>query len=220
MRVDSRFFLILLLFLLLAFGINYKYNPSKNFGVSLSPQGVLISWIDNADNEDNFELERKIGSGSFNLLESVGSSPGISSTITRSDFVGSGQTYSYRVRACNSAGCSPYAGPAGIAIPESPPTGLIASNFGNTVSLSWIDSAQNEAGYVVERRTSSSAFVVVANIAQNSQSYTEVISTPGTYEYRVKATNLFVGDSAYSSSVFVSVQTAPATPSGLVASLS
>ena len=66
---------------------------------------LQLAWIDNANNEDGFQIERKTGTvGSYTQIATVG--PNITSY---SDFsLADGATYCYRVRAFNSAGNSAY----------------------------------------------------------------------------------------------------------------
>ncbi|MBD3240156.1 MAG: hypothetical protein GF331_06185 [Chitinivibrionales bacterium] len=68
------------------------------------------------------------------------------------------------------------------------PTGLTASAPApRTVNLSWTDNADNETGFVVERRTQSSPWQNVATTVADATTHTDSDIDPNTYEYRVKA---------------------------------
>lgn len=75
--------------------------PTNLTGVLLNSQ-VTLSWVDNATNETGFKIERKIGSGTYNLISTVGSNI---TTYTDAS-VATGQTYTYRVYSYNAIGNS------------------------------------------------------------------------------------------------------------------
>jgi serine protease len=73
---------------------------------------VDLAWADLSDNESGFEIERRRGSDSWRPLVTVGAN-----TTTYSDTsVLRDETYSYRVRAVNSAGSSAYSNVATITV--------------------------------------------------------------------------------------------------------
>jgi len=75
-----------------------------------------ISWVDNSDNETRFELERKVGSGTFSLLVATALNV---TTFSDTDIV-PGETYGWRIRACNDLGCSGYSSEAIATAPDIP----------------------------------------------------------------------------------------------------
>jgi Domain of unknown function (DUF4082)/Bacterial Ig domain/Fibronectin type III domain len=80
------------------------------------------------------------------------------------------------------------------------PTGLAASAVsGIQINLAWLDSASNETGFKIERKTGAAGtYVQIATVAANVTTYPNTGLTAGTsYFYRVCATNV-LGDSAYS----------------------
>ncbi|MGS2723703.1 fibronectin type III domain-containing protein [Porticoccus sp. GXU_MW_L64] len=82
-----------------------------------SGNDVSLSWTDNSDNEDNFRIERRIGSGSFSTLTTVNA--GVTSftdTNTASD-----TEYGYRVFAINGSGDSAASNLATVTTPVPPP---------------------------------------------------------------------------------------------------
>lgn len=76
--------------------------------------------------------------------------------------------------------------------PPAAPTALSASAASSTqINLSWVDNAENETGFQVERSPDgSSNWSVIATPGQNISSYTDAgLSASTTYYYRVKAVN-------------------------------
>jgi len=73
---------------------------------------VSITWFDNSSDESSFHLERKTGSGSFQEIAVLEAD----STSYSDSSVSTGVTYTYRVRACNAAGCSAYSNTGSITL--------------------------------------------------------------------------------------------------------
>jgi hypothetical protein len=177
--------------------------PSNAVATSASSGQINISWSDNTYNEDGFKIERCEGYGctSFAQIAIVG--PNII-TYTNTGLK-AGITYTYRVRAYNSAGNSGYANTAYATTfpPPSPPaapSGLMISGvYRNQINISWIDTAVNEDGFVVERCSGRNCinFQQLATLTANSRTYINKNLRKGTYSYRVRAYNAG-GYSAYS----------------------
>ncbi len=94
-------------------------------------------------------------------------------------------------------------GDGGGATAPADPTGLATAGVSSTsVSLVWVDNADDEAAYTVERSTNGAAFTILTStLAANSTAYTDSSASPSTsYWYRVRATNS-VGASGYSNVV-------------------
>ena len=88
--------------------------------VSVAGQNVL-SWVDNASNEQNFNIERKAeacaGAAAFTPLATVGLD-----IVTFTDTaVSEGVTYCYRVNSSNTAGASAFSNTAARTVPFSVP---------------------------------------------------------------------------------------------------
>jgi hypothetical protein len=199
-------------------------NVGSNLQVYLSPAGVNLQFTDNANDETGFELERSIGLDSltFSLISTLPPNPVLApSLVVATDTPNSGNYYNYRVRACNGAGCSVYSNTASLPVPEDGPSSLTAFVSGNSVNLNWIDNADNEYGYMIERKLSSNDVfsVIVSNLPANSVSYDDTNLDSEIYEYRVTALNSFVGNSLPSSVVSATVSLAPVAPGNLQVSL-
>ncbi len=89
------------------------------------------------------------------------------------------------------------------AIPTAP-SGLVAVSLRSTqIVLTWLDNANNESGYTLERSTTGDPYLPVAWLNPNSARYVDIGLVPDSaYSYRVYATNSF-GDSDVSNSVTI-----------------
>ncbi len=102
--------------------------------------------------------------------------------------------YSYRVKAVNSFGSSPYSVVASamtLPFPPANPSSLMAVASQSQISLSWADNSLDEAGFVIERAmTLSGPFTVLVTTASNIKTYSDTgLLAATTYYYRVAATN-------------------------------
>ena len=79
---------------------------------------LQLAWTDNSTDETGFNIERKVGTGTFALLVSVGAN-----VVSYSDSsVTDNTTYCYRVNAFNGAGASAYTPEVCVTTPAPPPT--------------------------------------------------------------------------------------------------
>jgi glucose/arabinose dehydrogenase len=152
---------------------------------------IRLDWVDNANNEDGFKIERKLAVDpvtSFAQIATVAAN-----TTTHTDSPLAAGTYSYRVRAYNAAGDSAYS--AAIDGVATAPSGPVApSNLGATVAggnaatLTWTDNSSNETGFQVQKKVGAGSFVAITpNKAANTTTHLDSGLVPGTYTYRVIA---------------------------------
>ena len=152
------------------------------------------------------------------------------STVVKSDITGTsytdtglsnGTSYSYTVRAYNTAGWGGFSS-AGSGTPRTvPATPTISVTAGNKQNvISWSTPANNGASitkYEISRKTGSGSYTVL-NSNYTSTSYTDPSLTAGTaYTYRVRAYNA-AGWGNYSAEKSASPYTTPGTPSTPVVS--
>ena len=91
-------------------------------------------------------------------------------------------------------------------IPPNNPRNFTASASGMTVSLAWTDNSTNETGFKVLRKdTLTGSFSTVTTTSADTTSYSDTVTTEGSYWYRVSATNSN-GDSTGSKVVKVDVE--------------
>lgn len=162
--------------------------PSNLAGTANSTR-ITLTWADNTVDENGFKVERCAGSGcaAFTQVALVGAN-----VATWSDAsVCNGQSYSYRVRAYNTA--IPYETPfsdAVTVIPPVPAPPALTVTRGSEVqlNLSWTDPTTDETGYRIESCPGSgcSEFIPIALVTGTT--FTDSGLTPGyTYTYRVKS---------------------------------
>lgn len=166
--------------------------PSSLGAVETGPDGIDLSWTDEAGNESAFTVERKEGAaGAWAEVATPGAN---SDSFSDSGLLPS-TTYLYRVNACNAVGCSAWSAEASATTtvpPPASPTTLVASATGTTsTQLTWADQADNETSFAIERKLGpSGVYAQVATVAENTAVYGDPGLSPNTtYFYRVSACN-------------------------------
>ncbi|HVT90261.1 MAG TPA: NPCBM/NEW2 domain-containing protein, partial [Tepidisphaeraceae bacterium] len=182
-------------------------------GLSIVNNQVQLNWTDNASNETGFRVERKTGSsGTYAQIADIA----VANTQTYTDTTAqAGVTYYYRVYAYGTGGASGYSNEPNITLPPPPaptdPTTLVATPVSyQQVNLTWVDTSGNETGFRVERKTGSGGtYAQIADLAANTQSYSDTtVAANTTYYYRVYAYNLG-GNSGYTNEYLATTAAAP-----------
>jgi hypothetical protein len=101
--------------------------PSELTATAVSSGQIDLSWTDASTNETGFEIDRATSAtGPWTQIATVG--PNV--TTYSNTGLAASTTYSYRVRATNSAGDSPNSNVAGATTPSGlPPSGVLNVNF-------------------------------------------------------------------------------------------
>jgi hypothetical protein len=86
--------------------------PTGLTGQSAGGNSVVLNWADNASDEQGFKIERKTGAGSYAEITQVAAN----TTSYRDSGLTVNTTYSYRVRAFNSAGDSAYSNEVSVPV--------------------------------------------------------------------------------------------------------
>lgn len=165
--------------------------PADLAATAVSPTQINLTWTDNADNETGFVIEKKSASDSiFTVVDTAG----VNSTNYSSTGLTANTTYTYRVMTYNTSNNSAYTNDASATtLPSAPaaPTNLVATILSQrTVTLSWVDNADNEEGYKIERSNAGGAFKIIDTLAANSTSYKQTNLTAATsYTYRIVCFN-------------------------------
>lgn len=95
--------------------------PTSLTGTVISNNQVILSWTDNATNEDGYKIERKTSGGNFTVVGSTGAN--INNFINND--LTANTAYTYRVYAYNSAGNSlQYSNEVTIITQDPPPSWL------------------------------------------------------------------------------------------------
>lgn len=178
--------------------------PTSLLLAAASCNEISLSWTDNADNEENYIIERKEADGTYSAIE-TSLAPDTESHSDTS--VSAETTYCYRVKATNSIGDSGYSNETNITTPvcgsvPSAPTGLSATAVSSSeISLTWTDNSDNEDGVKIEKKEAGGTYSVLATVGTGITSYDNIFLLPNTtYYYRVRAYSS-LGFSDYSNEV-------------------
>jgi hypothetical protein len=142
---------------------------------------ATMTWVDNSDNEDGFEILMRKGDGTYEVRGKVPANV----TIFQPIVVGAeGSGWCFAVRAFSAAGVSPRSEDTCAWIPLNTPTELAASALGGLVTLHWRDNSAAELGYRIYRDN-----VEIAAVGANVTTFSETLmSPPGTrHAYEVAA---------------------------------
>ncbi len=184
--------------------------PTNAAAASITSNSISLTWTDNANNEDGFQIYRSVSGGAFSLLVALPADVSVApstDTYTDTNLLPS-TTYDYRILAYNASGPSAFTEvdtatlPAGPTAAPTAPTNLAASAFSTSqINLSWTDNdvAPNVAdGYAVEESTDGVHFTQIAVAPAGAVGYSVAGLAAGTsYEFRVRAHDS-IGYSGYS----------------------
>ncbi|MFA4917578.1 MAG: hypothetical protein WC560_13030, partial [Syntrophales bacterium] len=154
---------------------------------------ISLSWLDNAINETGYVVDRATDAA-FTIAVVSYTLPSNSNSYTNSTTVVAGTSYFYRVTATNPAGNS---APSNIisvraGVPLAP-SGLVGTGTGpTTIRLTWVDNANNELSYQVQRSSTIGFTLGVSTfvLPTNSTTYTDTgLMKLTTYYYRVLCIN-------------------------------
>jgi subtilisin family serine protease len=172
---------------------------------------IVIHWQDNSSDEVGFEIQRyNSDKPVFQRYASVGQQ--ITTFVDQHAYTrsyGGGIVHSYRVRAGNiGGGVSTFSGTVNAYVPYTAPAAPSAfaaeTSIIPNIVLAWNDNSNNELTFIIERKKTG-PWTQVAVVGANSTTYTDHVTLPGLYYYRMKAQNP-VGNSAYSNQITVEVE--------------
>lgn len=169
--------------------------PSALAGTLAGPTQVNLTWTDNSAGESTYEVQRRMGSGSFTTLANLGANSTSHNDTTTTEAT----THTYRVRASNSGANSGFSSEVSVTTPPAAPSTLTATAASTSaINLMWTDNSGGETGYEIQRRTGAGTFATVATAAANATSHSDSgLAATTTYTYRVRATGTG-GNSAFS----------------------
>lgn len=173
--------------------------PSMLASTGASASGVNLVWSDNGNNEAGFNIERRIGTGAWSQIASVGANV----TTFADTGLRSSTNYEYRVRAYNRSGTSAYSNTVAVrtAAPVAPSTLAASVASASRIDLLWRDNSNNESGFRIERRVGTGAWSQIATVGPDVTSFASTgLKSQTNYGYRVRAYN-GIGTSAYSNVV-------------------
>jgi len=170
-----------------------------------SPTKVLLTWSNQSSNVTRFEVQRCTGAG----CTSFGASPWPVWDPNASSYLDAvarqSTSFTYRVRAVNAGGYSPWSNLAFVTTPIAPPQAPLSLTAtavsSGRIDLSWtVPSGNNETGYIIERCIGSgcTSFADHDRTGAGVPGYQDVgLDIGTTYTYRVRAENS-AGFSGYS----------------------
>ena len=171
--------------------------------------GVTLAWTDNSSDEAGFTIERR--PAGFSFARRDGTDANVTAYVDRLLYPST--TYTYRLRAFNSGGDSPWSNEAsvttaaGVPVPAPPlaPSYLVASLDTAGVDLAWTDNSADETRFALERAEGGAAFKMLATTPSDATRRDDDAVHPGwPYVYRVRALSL-QGPSPYSNTAGASL---------------
>ncbi|MBL7851202.1 MAG: fibronectin type III domain-containing protein [Cyclobacteriaceae bacterium] len=198
--------------------------PANLTATAVSSSQINLAWTDNSSNEQGFKIERAPG-GTTTFAEITTVGAGITSYSNTG--LTASTSYSYRVRAYNTAGNSGYTNTATATtsstttIPTAPSNLAATASSSSQINLAWSDNASNEQGFRIERAPGgTSTFAEIATVGAGVTTYQNTGLTASTsYNYRVRAYNT-AGNSGYSNTASATTLAAtvpPVAPTNLTA---
>jgi len=169
--------------------------PSDLLAEALSSTEVRLTWQDNSDDENSFEIEQRIGTRPFQRVATVGRDV----TTLLLEGLQPETIYGYRVRARNAEGASLFSDPATVftppLAPDAPSDLRAVPSSATAVTLTWRDNSTDEVAFLVEMSSPAGPFqTALVTGAGVEQSVVSELDPATPYTFRVKA----VGDSASS----------------------
>ncbi len=182
-------------------------TPANLAASAASSTRINLTWEDIATDETGYKIDRRLAGGAWAQIAAIAANSESYADTT----VVAGNTYEYRVRATrntvdgaysNSASATTPGGATGL--PDAP-SGLSAVvTTKPNVQLTWVDNADNETSFVIQRRYTGWIWGDVGTVGANTTTFTDTSGINNvTYEYRVVARN-GTGSSPFSNSVIVS----------------
>ncbi len=162
--------------------------PTNLVGTAIDTVSISLSWQDNSNNEEGFQVYSWDGVQWGSIGTKVAN--------TTHDTVAGlwpGTEYSFRVKAFNSMGESDFSNSAvvttkQILIPSAPENLALQTLDYNRILISWTDNSNDETGFAVQRRLQTASFVTITVTASNDTSYSDnSLDAQTLYYYRVGA---------------------------------
>lgn len=142
-----------------------------------------VSWS-SVSGAKTYELERALNGGAWAQIQATSATSRDEVSLPVGD-------YSYRVRACNFAGCSAYTDTATVVVVPAGAPGTpgaisaVSPDYDGTVDLSW-SAVATATSYKVNRRESGGVWTSTSSFTGTS--WSETVGD-GSYEYQVRACN-------------------------------
>lgn len=193
-------------------------SPTNLEATVASLSSVDLTWVDNSDNEDYFKIFRKVGTGGWTVLTTVGANV----TDYTDTGLAIGVQYCYKVRAFNSLGGSlSYTNVGCVSIetevPDTPSELIAKVNSSTSIRLDWTDNSDNESFFRIFRKVGSGSWSVLIDKPANSTAHidTDVVQDVE-YCYKVRAFNFAGGSISFTNTECLIIHSAlPQTPTDM-----
>jgi hypothetical protein len=162
--------------------------PTGLTAVAVSDRRIDVAWTDASDDESSFLLERSADGGQT-WTGIATPAAGVTSFTDETGLVGSTE-YTYRVSACNAAGCALADETAAATTAPEAPSGLsVTRHASGRHDLTWSDHSPDETAFQLERSIDGgTVWAVIHTASANTTSYSDEDVTSGiTYQYRINA---------------------------------
>jgi formylglycine-generating enzyme required for sulfatase activity len=174
------------------------YSNSTNVVLSMSEptnlsakfvgdSAVILTWLDNTQNERLFEIERKITGGTFVPIKSVSANQSVD-TLAGNFLID--DPISFRVRAKSNGGYSAYSNIVSITYVLQPPNNFTTKLLGDSaIVISWNDNSSSERFFEIEQKNPGGNFSLLKTLSSNKTVDTISRQFPQNDEisYRVRA---------------------------------
>ena len=195
-----------------------------NLTTALAQGGIQLSWNDQADNEQRYEVQRRRdNNGSWTSWTPLVEDLATDSVQYLDSTAVLGERYQYRVIAHNATLASAPSNLAEIQFGSRPeaPSNLTSRLLENALRLTWQDQADNETGFRILRQQFNgqtwSEWQSLVELGSNQTRHDDSSVIAGTlYRYQVQAFNA-VGSSPLSNSAEQLFERVPAAPDNLQA---
>ncbi|MEM7234339.1 MAG: fibronectin type III domain-containing protein [Planctomycetota bacterium] len=122
--------------------------PSNLRATTLSASEISLTWNDGSNNEQGFQIERRGSRGGFSVIQTT--QPNARAHTDTE--LAAGTSYTYRVRAFNSAGSSSYTPEVTVAtessaVPSAPSQVSVTDVSETSATIRWRDNSNNEDGF-------------------------------------------------------------------------
>jgi peptidoglycan hydrolase-like protein with peptidoglycan-binding domain len=158
--------------------------PTNLSIINQSEDSFLISWNDNSNNEEGFEIYRSEDGVNFDLIENLPAN----TTSYMDENLAEG-TYYYKVIAyLSSTDSTPL-----ISTTESfivvIPSNITATLSGfNDIEVTWVNNSLIQDGLILSRSADGISYSDIATLSSTSTTYSDIDLDLGTYYYKIRAT--------------------------------
>jgi hypothetical protein len=197
-------------------GVAAPGPPSGLQATAVSQSQVNLAWTASTGTVETYRIERRTASGSFAVIATVGGG-----TLAHQDTgLDAGTEYTYRVEACNAAGCSGYSNEASATttspstVPGEPADVTATAVSSTEVRVSWTAPGGQSSYLIRMREAGGGPWSAPVTVPGTDTSYTRGGLQPNRqYQFQVAACNA-AGCSDYSSPVSATTLAASAAGPG------